>query len=145
MSIIKKTTNAFPLFGGALSDLFDSENFFDNSLFKKDWIPAVNVKEKENSYEIEMAVPGFVKEDFKLTTENGILTVSSEKKEEKKEEEKNYTRREYSFNSFSRSFALPENADEEGISANYKNGILNISVQKKVVAETKKTRNIAVN
>lgn len=68
-------------------------------------MPAVNVKEAEKAFEIEVAAPGLSKKDFKITAENGVLNISSEKEEEKEQEENGYTRREFSYSSFSRSFA----------------------------------------
>lgn len=108
-------------------------------------IPSVNIKENTIDFKIEMAAPGLEKKDFKINIENDMLNISSEKEEEKKEEEENYTRREYSYNSFSRSFRLPENCLPDKIDAKYDNGILRISIPKKEVAVTKVPKEIKVS
>lgn len=93
-------------------------------------MPAVNVKDNEKNYEIEVAAPGMKKEDFSITVDNRILTISAEVKEEKEVKEDKYSRREFVSGSFSRSFTLPENVDENNIQANYENGILKVVVPK---------------
>jgi HSP20 family protein len=96
-------------------------------------IPAVNVKETDKSFELELAVPGMKKEDFKIELQNDTLTISAEREEKKEEKDKedSYSRREFSYRSFSRSFSLPEKlVDGEHISANYRDGILRLSVPK---------------
>jgi HSP20 family protein len=107
-------------------------------------MPPVNVKETEKQYEIELAVPGRSKKDFNISAENGILTISSENKEEKQQKEKDYTRKEFSYSSFTRSFSLPENANEEEIKANYSDGILKLEVAKKVAGQPKAKKAIEV-
>ena len=88
-------------------------------------LPAVNIKEEEKSFEIEVAVPGLAKKDIKINVENNVLTISSEKKEDKGETKDNYTRKEYSYKAFSRSFNLPKEViDIDAITAkNYKRRI----------------------
>ena len=118
------------------NDLFDSffkDSYVDDRALAK--IPAVNISENENQFEIELAVPGFKKEDFKINLEENVLTVSSEKKEETKEEGKKVTRKEFSYASFKRSFTLPETADANHISAKYENGLLLLTVAKKEEAK----------
>src|SRR5882762_6772172 len=102
--------------GGTLSpwnDFFNVDNFFDKSWFKKfeNSFPAVNISEDDKNYEVEVVAPGFKKEDFKLKVDDDVLTISAESKSEKIEDgnKKEYTRREYSYNSFTRSFHLPDN------------------------------------
>lgn len=133
MSLIKRSE--WPLLGNGswLSNFFDSEKFFDSDWMKKYSMPAVNVKETDKNYEIEVAAPGRSKKDFNISAENGVLTISSESKEEKEEKEKDYTRKEFTYSSFERSFTLPENANEESIKASYTDGILKLEVGKKVV------------
>jgi HSP20 family protein len=144
MSLIKRSE--FPLLGNGcwLSDLFDNEKFFDSDWLKKQSLPAVNVKETDKAYEIELSVPGRSKKDFNISAENGVLTISSEQKEEKEQKEKNYSRKEFSYNSFSRSFSLPDNANEEDIRANYADGILKLEVAKKVISQPKSRKAIEV-
>jgi HSP20 family protein len=132
------------------------DNFFSKDLM--DWgstnfsstdttLPAVNVKESEDAFQIEVAAPGMARGDFKVNLENNVLTISSEKKEEKKEEEKGrYTRREFSYQSFQRSFTIPENLVEgENISAKYSDGLLSISLPKKEEVKPKPAREIKIS
>ncbi|MBS1583191.1 MAG: Hsp20/alpha crystallin family protein [Bacteroidetes bacterium] len=93
-------------------------------------LPAVNIKDNTKSFDLELAVPGYKKEDLKVNVEGDVLTISSEKKSETEEEKKGYTRREYSYRSFSRSFTLPENADGDQVKASYENGVLKLSIPK---------------
>lgn len=105
--------------------------------------PPVNIHENENSYEVELSVPGRSKEDFKISLEQGLLTISFEKKEENKTEGQKTLRREFSYQSFTRSFNLDETINAENIQAKYENGILNITLPKKEQAKpVKKEINI---
>jgi HSP20 family protein len=131
MSLVKRNNERFPAFRSLLSDFFETENLAINDLLEKDWMPAVNVSENEKEYEIEMAVPGMAKDDFKVKVEDGVITISSEKKMEKEAKKKNYTRKEFSYRSFSRSFTLPENAKEDDVKAHYEDGILKLAIAKK--------------
>lgn len=114
-----------------MSDIFD--DLFEKNLSNRFWdqgnAPATNIIETEQEFRLEIAAPGFSKEDFKITLDKNILTVSSEKETEQKDE--NYTRYEFSYGKFSRSFALPKSIDIEHISAGGENGILRISLPKK--------------
>jgi HSP20 family protein len=136
MSLIKKNQGGYfsfrPFFNEFFNDRVSLNRMFDGEEF-----PAVNIVENENNYEIEVAAPGMKKDDFKVEVENGVLTISAEKKEEKKESKKNYTRQEYYYNSFTRSFTLPENAREDGLAARYEDGMLKLSVAKKAVTVSK--------
>jgi HSP20 family protein len=129
----------------ALTDLFDAleKNFFNNEERYEGNIPAVNIKEDNDKFVLEMAAPGMKKNDFHISVEKDVLTISSERKEEKEEKKDNYARREFYYNSFSRSFNLPESIDLENIKADYKNGILNIVLPKK--EETKVSREIKIS
>lgn len=142
MSPVKRN-NSFWGFSPMRADFFGADDLTFDRLWKKDFAPAVNVAEEEKKFEIEFAAPGMRKEDFKIQVNEGVLTVSAERKEEKEEKKKNYTRQEYSYNSFSRSFALPENAKIEDIKARYENGVLKLDIAKKAVAVSK-TKEIAV-
>ena len=116
-----------------LSDVF--QNFFDNDsvdFFNRRGLdPAANILEHPDSFELDLAAPGLKKDDFKIHLENNVLTISSEVKDEKEEEEKNFTRKEFHYNSFSRSFTLPRSVDLEKIKADYENGILIVMLPKK--------------
>ncbi len=94
-------------------------------------LPAVNIKENETSFIVEVAIPGLTKEDISVNVENNVLTIASEKQSESDESNENYTRKEYSYRAFKRSFNLPkERINSEAISANYRNGELIISLPK---------------
>ncbi len=108
-------------------------------------VPSANVSETSKEYLIELAAPGLERKDFKVEVNKSMLTISSEKKEEKKEEKEGYTRKEYSYNSFSRSFTLPENVKDGNIDAKYQDGILKITVPKKEVTVSKPVKEIAVH
>lgn len=137
----------------AQSPLLD--RFLDGELF--DWsnknfsqtnttLPSVNIKENENEYALEVAAPGFEKDDFKIELHNNVLTISSEKKEEKETKQGEFfTKREFSYQSFTRSFTLPQTADGEKISANYEKGILAVSIPKREEAKPKAPRLVQVN
>jgi HSP20 family protein len=107
-------------------------------------IPAVNITEHKNEYEVSLAVPGMKKDDFKIDVEGNMLTISSEKEESKEEKDKKFTRKEYNYSSFSRSFTLPEEINREKIDAKYNNGILKISLPRKEEAKKLTAKNIAV-
>ena len=145
MAIIKRSDWPSLINGNWLSDFFDNDRFFDSDWMKHQSVPAVNVRETDKGFEIELAAPGLSKKDFKITVENRVLTISSERKEEKEEKVKEYTRREFSYSSFSRSFALPENAKEEGINAVYEDGVLRLMLTKKQMSETKAMKAIEVH
>jgi HSP20 family protein len=106
----------------------------------------VNIAENDKVYSVEVVAPGFKKEDFKVKVEDDILTISAETKSEKKEEgkEKEYTRREYNYNAFTRSFRLPDNVRDDSISASYKDGILTLELPKSKV-QTKATKEITIS
>lgn len=107
-------------------------------------IPAVNITEHKDAYEVSLAVPGMKKDDFKIDVAGNMLTISSEKEETKEEEDKKFTRKEYNYSSFSRSFTLPEEINREKINAKYDNGILKISLPRKEEATKLTAKNIAV-
>jgi HSP20 family protein len=129
-------------------DFFNVDNFFDNnwlSKWEKDF-PAVNIAENEKNYSVEVVAPGFRKEDFKLKVDDDVLTISAESKSEKKEngKEKEYTRREFSYSSFTRSFRLPDNVKDDSITASYQDGILMLELPKSKT-QVKATKEISIN
>ena len=142
MTLMKKTDWPSMINNSLLSDFFDGDRFFDSDWLRKQSVPAVNVKETEKTF--ELAAPGLAKKDFKISTENGVLTISSEKEDEKEEKENDCTRREFSYSSFSRSFTLPENTNEDDIQANYEDGILKLHVAKKMMGQPKVKKAIEV-
>lgn len=136
-------------FSNHLPSVFD--RFFDGDL--AGWshdvnttLPSVNIKESSDGYNMEVAAPGFEKDDFNLELNHDVLTISSEKelKNESKENER-YTRREYHYAKFKRSFVLPDSADSEKIQAQYKQGILSIYIPKKEEAKPEPKRTIEIN
>lgn len=112
-------------------------NFFNRSI--GDFIgsdvvnsyPAVNIHETNDNFSVELAAPGLSKEDFKIQLEKNQLSVSAKKETTQTEEGTNYTRREFSYTNFKRSFTLPESVDSDNINAIYENGILQLSIPKK--------------
>lgn len=119
----------------------DSDRFHAN--FRTD-IPSVNVAEDENLFRIEVAAPGFDREDFDVKVHKDTLTISGEKKQAEDNEKERYTRREFDYKSFKRAFTLPKTSDAEKISANYKDGILYIELPKREEAKPKAPRKIAI-
>lgn len=109
-------------------------------------LPSVNLKETDKKIEVELAAPGLKKEDFKVQIDNNILSISSEKEEEKEETKKkgNYYRKEFNYQSFCRTFSLPDYADENNINANYKDGILHVEIAKKEGSQKKIAKNITI-
>jgi HSP20 family protein len=105
-----------------------NENF--NNYPRKGFVP-VNVKESKDAYQLEVVAPGFEKNDFRINIENDLLTVSAEKKSEVKEENEKQVRKEYSYQSFKRSFTLDEKIDASKIDAKYVNGVLSLNLPKK--------------
>lgn len=144
MALLKKYDWPF-MTNGWLTDFFDNDRFFDSDWMKKQSVPAVNVKETEKGFEVELAAPGMSKKDFNISVDNHVLTISSEKKEEKEEKELNYTRKEFSYTSFQRSFTLPENVSEENMNARYEDGVLRLSLIKKALPKEKARKMIAVS
>lgn len=129
-------TNRNANFKSPFSDLLD---FWGDDFFAKEraaYVPAVNVWQENGKYNLELSAPGFQKEDFKIELHNGVLTVSAEYKTEKENTDKNFSRKEFSYGSFQRTFSLPESINEEAVEAKYENGILTISLAS--VEETKK-------
>jgi HSP20 family protein len=140
MNLIKRNTVPFP-------SIIDE-------LLKPDWlggiqsfntnVPAVNIKETDTSFGIELAAPGKKKEDFNIEIDHNVLTFSSEEKTEKQETEGKYTRKEFSYSSFRRAFTLPETVNTESINATYENGVLYVALPKREEALPKPKRLIEI-
>lgn len=107
-------------------------------------VPAVNIIETKNEYNVSLAIPGMKKEDFNIDVEGNMITISSEQEESKEENEKMYTRKEYNYSSFSRSFTLPEEVNKENIEATYEEGVLKLMLPKKEEAKLAAGKHIAV-
>ena len=139
-------------FSNQLPSMFD--RLFEGDLF--DWsnrnfsmtnttLPSVNIKESPDEFNVEVAAPGFEKGDFKLELNHDVLTVSSEKTiENETKENEHFSKREFSYQSFTRSFTLPDTADGDRIIANYEKGILCITIPKKEESKPKPSRMIEI-
>ncbi|MDR5590834.1 Hsp20/alpha crystallin family protein [Christiangramia sp. SM2212] len=147
MSLIKRTDS------GWLPTVFDD-------MFRTDWlggttnvnsigtsIPAVNIKETEDSFSVEVAAPGKAKEDFNIELDNDVLTISSENKKENEttDKEGRFTRKEFSYSTFKRAFSLPDSVDNSKISAAYNNGVLEIALPKREEAKVQAKRLIDIS
>jgi HSP20 family protein len=156
--VVKRNGNSFP---SLMTDLLDTDRFFDTDLLDLESdllfpssvilpssaigrIPSANITEREKDYLIELAAPGMSKKDFKVELENDVLSISAEKEAKRDEKENGLTRKEFSYESFCRSFRLPENGKAEKIDAKYENGILKIEIPKKEITVSKPKKAIAV-
>jgi HSP20 family protein len=125
-----------------------------SGLFDDDFLPvfsqrnnsvAVNIREDDKKFLIDLAVPGIDKKDLKIEINEDIITVSSEKKEEKEETNDGFKRKEFSFTSFARSFYLPENVNKDKIEANYKDGVLSVELPKEKEEKSKISREVKIS
>ena len=132
-----------------LNKLFnaDIDNWSNNNFSDLDsTLPSINIKENEEAFIVDVAAPGFDKDDFNIELNHDVLTISSEIKEESESKEgEKFTRKEFSYKSFKRSFTLPELVEDENISATYKNGILSINIPKKEEAKPKPIKQISIS
>ncbi len=146
MTLARLSDNLFPsllnrFFEGDLMD-WSSSNFAGSN----STLPAVNIKETDHDYMIELAAPGMKKDDFKVNYDNGRLTISSEIKDENEEKNGNYTRKEYSYRSFQRSFTVPETiVNGEKINAKYSDGILHVTLPKRDEIKPKPAKEIRIS
>ena len=144
MSLVKFKRQPF---GNLITqDFFDMDDFFENRGWVRNMVPenfwngkrsepALNIKETDDNFEIELAAPGFGKKDFEVTIDNGCLNIKAEKSSSEEETDDNYTRREFSYNAFERSLQLPESVKQEAIKAKYNDGILSFNLAKKEEAK----------
>ena len=149
-NLVKRNGGFFPVVNTFFDDILSTKDIFDwtdkNFTAIGSNLPSVNLKETDDKLEIDMAVPGMKKEDFKVEIDNNMLTISSEKEEQKEETRKkdNYIRKEFNYQSFFRSFSLPEYIDENKVEASYKDGILHVTIAKKEGAKKKANKTIAI-
>jgi HSP20 family protein len=136
-SIIKNSLTDIP-------SLFRDDLFFSN-LLTKEQAPSVNIKQNDTSFELEVVAPGIKKEEFKLEVDNGIMTISGEAEKTTEKDTKKYYRKEYSFESFSRQFILPENVDADKIEANYADGVLRVNLPKIAEQKTDNKKTIKID
>ncbi|MCF6294264.1 MAG: Hsp20/alpha crystallin family protein [Flavobacteriaceae bacterium] len=139
MTLIKfnKRNRLFPWNNSGLKNFLSSDEFFNDDFFEEDSLmPAMNVKEHKDDFEIEFAAPGFTKKDFEVTIDDDVLNVCGEKSREEEEKEEDFTRKEFSYSSFKRSFKLPATVNlDTKVKATYKNGILKLNLLKKEEAK----------
>ena len=150
MTIVKRNGNLLNQFPTLFDDFFNRDFFNGGSANYSDTnttIPAVNIKETSDNYEVEVAAPGMTKKDFKVQLEGNILTISSEKTTEKEEKDDvKYSSREFSYQSFSRTFNLQKDVvDTEKIKAKYENGVLHLLIPKMEQAKQKQPRLIEIS
>lgn len=126
------------------SGLFD-DDFFPLVSNRNTSMPAVNIREDEKKFTLDLAVPGIDKKDLKIEINEDVITISSEHKEEKEETGDDFKRREFSYSSFCRSFYLPENVNKDKIEANYKYGILTVELPKETEEKAKLSRQVKIS
>ena len=148
MSLIKRNGQSFPTIPALFDDLFSRELFNwgnNNYSTTSTTVPSVNIRETADNYEVEMAAPGMDKQDFKITLNDNLLTISSAKEQNSESNQDNYTRREFSYQSFQRSFELPKHVvDERNINARYENGLLHLTIPKREEARQQAPRTIEI-
>lgn len=129
---------------------FNLPNLFEDDFFpvfssRTDSMPAVNIREDEKKFMLDLAVPGIDKKDLKIDVEEDVLTISSETKNESEEKTDGYRRKEFSYSSFCRSFQIPENVNKDKIEASYKDGILTVSLPKTEEEKNKIAKQIRIS
>jgi HSP20 family protein len=131
-------------FSPFLSNLFD-DDFFPALTNRYNSIPAVNIKESDKDFVLELAVPGIDKKDLKIDINDDVVTISSESRSEKEEDNDGYKRKEFSYSTFCRSFYLPENVNRDKIQASYKDGILKVELPKHEEDKNKISKQIKIS
>lgn len=142
MTLLSKTSRFLPGFSTNLMDFFN-----DDLDWGKEWAlktPAVNISESDKAYSLELAAPGLKKDDFQITIDNQQLSISCEKRQEEEKKEDQYTRKEFSYQSFRRSFVLPDSVDSDKIKASYHDGVLAVELPKKKIAVKAPKKQISV-
>jgi HSP20 family protein len=129
---------------------FYMSNFFNDDFLpvvsgRTSSMPAVNIRESDKNYTLDLAVPGMDKKDLKIDINEDVLTISSETKNENEENVDGYKRKEFSYSSFCRSFYIPENVNREKIGAAYKDGILSVELPKMEEGKSKLTRQVKIS
>lgn len=128
MTLTRKNEGMFP---NLWNDMFENDLFpFSKRSNGGDSVPAVNIHENENNYDVELAVPGMKKENISIDVDGEMLVISAENKAMETKDEGKVTLREFNYRNFKRSFTLPENVNIDEISAKYEDGILNINIPK---------------
>ena len=150
MSIIKRNGDLFPTMPDFFNDVFSRDLWnwgLTNNSTTNTSIPAVNIRETNDAFEVEMSPPGMTKDDFRIELDNNVLMITSERQSESEDKENtSYTRREFSYQSFQRTFQLPkEVVDSEKIEAKYENGLLHLVIPKKEEAKQRPPRMIKIS
>ncbi len=144
MTLIRRNEN-YPAWSNFFNEFFNNDWASNNHASVNATLPSVNIKENTDLFEVEMAVPGMKKEYFKVELNNNYLTISAEKKNETENKaDERYTRKEFSYSSFTRSFSLPELVENDKIEAKYEDGILKIAIPKREEAKPKPIRLIDI-
>lgn len=149
-TLVKSNNRLFPAIPSLFDDFFkgDLSGLSNLNQTYGETLPSINIKETDDRFEVEVAAPGMNKNDFKVELDNDNLTISAHKesRNEEKDDDDFYSRREFSYQSFSRSFSLPERMVQgEKITAKYRDGILNISIPKTEEAKIKPARQINIS
>lgn len=149
MTIIRKEPSTMPTFSNFFDDFLGKDLFSWSQLNNSQTgttIPAVNVKESDENFQLELAAPGLKKEDFKVEINNNVLSISCEQRTEKEEKEgERYSRREFSYQAFKRAFTLPSSVDTEHIAARYEDGLLHLTLPKREEAKVKPVRTVNIS
>ncbi len=146
MTLLSIRKDNKPTLRSTLWDNFDLDRFFDGDFFNNQWmtrVPLANITENENQYSVELAVPGMNKDDFNINVEDNTLLISAEREDDTADKNDGFTRREYNYRSFSRSFLLPDSVMVDKINAKYEDGVLRFILPKSKEA-IKKSRAIKV-
>ena len=143
-TLVKSNNNHYTELPSIFDDFSVLRNLFQQGVSKPvNSLPAVNVKETETAYDLELAAPGLSKEDFKIDVDGQSLIISAEKETQKEEKENTYTRKEFSYSSFKRSFNLPERVAADKITAKYTDGVLLLNIPKAEQVNNSKRINVA--
>lgn len=129
---LTKYRRRVPFFDGGVPAWFTTNEVFEDDFFNNGKnVPAMNVKENEKAYDIELAIPGFSKNEIEVSLENNTLQVSASRKKEMEENEEGYTRKEFSYDAFERKIQIPEDINQDNeVKATYNNGVLNLQLEK---------------
>lgn len=143
MTLIRRFNNQYPNINTMFEDFF-GENAYTQATQNRT-TPAINVRENEDEYNIEVAAPGLKKDNFKVEVNNSVLTISYEDEVKREVEEQNFTRKEFAYTNFCRSFSIPRTeVDDSKINAEYKDGILSVKLQKREEIKPKPARMISI-
>lgn len=135
-----------PAWPGFMDNFFGRDLFdLTNSAVAGSTMPSVNISENNDMFLVDVAAPGLNKNDFKVSLENNLLSISSEKESSDETQDSKYTRKEFTYSSFKRTFSIPDNVESNKIRATYKDGILRLEIPKKEEAKQKEPRLISIS